>query len=84
MSRNDDSTKENYQNYYKLIAIDLSRKTNTNISQKINFTGKLEDDGATMFFIAEKQQKTLLIFSLDSLFQNNINNGTSKNIKLIE
>ena len=84
MSRNDDSTKENYQNYYKLIAIDLSRKTNMNISQKINFTGKLEDDGATMFFIAEKQQKTLLIFSLDSLFQNNINNGTSKNIKLIE
>ena len=29
-----------------------------NIPQKINFTGKLEeDDGATMFFIAERQQK---------------------------
>ena len=29
---------------------------------------KLEEDGgATMFFIAEKQQKTILNFSLDSL-----------------
>ena len=26
-----------------------------------------EDDGATMFFIAEKQQKTISNFSLDSL-----------------
>ena len=48
--------------------IDLSRQTNTNISLKINFTGGLEeDDGATMSFIAEKQQKTILNFSLDSL-----------------
>ena len=39
-----------------------------NISLKINFTGGLEeDDGATMSFIAEKQQKTILNFSLDSL-----------------
>ena len=36
--------------------------------QQINFTGKLEEsDGATEFFIAEKQQKTILNFSLDSL-----------------
>ena len=56
------------QDYYKLIGIDLSRQTNTNIPQQINFTGKLEeDDGAVMFFIAEKQQKTILNFSLDSL-----------------
>ena len=41
---------------------------NTTISQQINFTGKLkEDDGAIMFFIAEKQRKTILNFSLDSL-----------------
>ena len=47
-----------HQNYYNLIDIDLSRQTNTNIPQQINFTGKLEeDDGATIFFIAEKQQK---------------------------
>ena len=34
--------------------------------QQINFIGKLkEDDGAIVFFIAEKQQKTILNFSLD-------------------
>ena len=38
------------------------------IPQQINFTGKLEeDDGATMFFIAEKQQETILNFTLASL-----------------
>ena len=57
-----------HQNYYKLIGTDLSRQKNTIISQKINFTGKLEeDDGATMFFIAGRQQKTIQNFSLDSL-----------------
>ena len=62
MSRNNDYTTENlleflyHQNRYKLIKIDLSRQTNTSISQQINFEEKLEeDDGATMFFIAEKQ-----------------------------
>ena len=74
MSRNDDYTTGNisdspcHQNYYKLIGIDLSRQTNMSIPQQINFTGRLEeDDGATMFFIAEKQQKAILNFSLDSL-----------------
>ena len=57
-----------HQNHYKLLGIDLSRWTNISIPQQINFTGKLEEDnGATMFFIAEKQQKTVLNFSLDSL-----------------
>ena len=56
------------QNYYKLIGIGLSRQANTSIPLQINFTGKLEeDDGATMFFIAEKQQKAVLNVSLDSL-----------------
>ena len=33
------------------------------IPQQINFAGKLEeDDGATIFFIAEKQQKIILDF----------------------
>ena len=51
-----------------IIGIDLSREANTRILQQIDFVGKLEeDDGATMFFIAEKQQKTILNFSLDSL-----------------
>ena len=60
MSRNDDYTKINLldfsysQNYYKLIGIDLSRQTNTNIPQQTNLIGKLdEDDDAIMFFIAE-------------------------------
>ena len=57
-----------HQNYYKLIVIDLSRQTHTSIPQQINFTGKSEEDhGAIMFFIAEKQQKIILNFSLDSL-----------------
>ena len=74
MSRNDNYTTANlldfsyHQSYYKLIGIDLSRQTNTNIPQQINFVGNLEeDDGATMFFIAEKQQNTILNFSLNVL-----------------
>ena len=56
------------QKHYKLIDIDLSNQTNTNIPQQVNFGGKLEKDyGATMFFLAEKQQKTILNCSLDSL-----------------
>ena len=74
MSQNDDYTTENlldyfyYQKYYKLIDIDLSRQINTSIPQKIDIVGKLEeDDGATMFVINEKQQKTIVTFSSDSL-----------------
>ena len=63
ISRNNDYTKGNFLdysyhlNYYKLIGIDLSRQTKTNFSEQINFIGKLEDNDATKFFIAEKQQK---------------------------
>ena len=73
MSRNDDYITGNLLDYlyhqsYKLIGIDLSRQIITSIPQQINFIGKLgEDDGATIFFIAEKQQKTTLHFFLDSL-----------------
>ena len=43
-----------HQNYYKLIGIDLSRQTNTNIPQQINFIENLsKNDGATMFLIAD-------------------------------
>ena len=45
----------------------MSRQTNTSIPQQINFTGKLEVDGATTVFFAENQQKTILKFSLDLL-----------------
>ena len=58
--------------YYKRIGIDLYWQTNTSIPQKNNFVGKLgEDDGVKMFFIAEKQQKTILNVSLDSSVVNN-------------
>ena len=64
MLTNDDYATENlldyldHQSYHKSIGTDSSRQTNTNIPQQINFTGKLvEDDGATKFFIEEKQQK---------------------------
>ena len=74
MSRNNDYTTGNlldylcHQKYYKLIGIYLSKQRNMIIPQQINFVGKLEeDDGATMFFIIEKQQKATLNFSLDSL-----------------
>ena len=41
--------------------VQIYEEKNTNIPQEINFTEKVEeDDGATMFFIAEKQQKTIL------------------------
>ena len=59
MSKNDHYTTGNFldylyrQNYYKFIGIDLSRQTNKNIPQIINFTGKFEKDhGGTMFLIA--------------------------------
>ena len=53
-----------YQNCYKFTGIDLSRQTNTRISQQINFVGKLEhENNAAMLFMAEKQQKTVLNFS---------------------
>ena len=69
MSRNYDYTTGNLldylhnQNHYKRIVIDLSRQTNTSIPQQINFTEKSKgDNGKTLFFIVEKQQKTTLFF----------------------
>ena len=57
-----------HQKCYKLIGINLSWQTNTSIPQQINFIGKLVvDNGATMFLIAEKQQKAILNLFLDSL-----------------
>ena len=57
-----------HQKYYKLIGIDLSRQISRNTSQQINFVGKLEEvDDSIMIFISEKQQKTILNFSLDLL-----------------
>ena len=38
--------------------MDLSRQTNTNIPQEINFTGKLEEDDGSTFFYCGKASKT--------------------------
>ena len=75
-----------HQKYYELISVDLSRKTNTSIPPQNNFVWKLEkNDGATILFVSEMQQKIILNFSLDSLIvTESYNNGTSKNIKLFE
>ena len=59
-----------HQKYYKLISIDLSKQTNTVITQQINFTEKLVYyvfNIVAMFFITEKLQKAILNVSLDSL-----------------
>ena len=51
-----------------LLALIYQDKKNMNIHQQVNFTKKIrEDDGAAIFFIAEKQEKTISNFSLDSL-----------------
>ena len=67
MSKNDDYTTGNlldyeyFKDHYKLIAIDLSKKIeleNPDLKQQINFTGRLEENNARMFFIIEKKQET--------------------------
>ena len=60
---------EYFKDYYKLIAINLSKQTkleNIDLKQQINFIGRLEED-ATMFFIIEKKQETTFHFSQNSL-----------------
>ena len=59
-----------HQNYYERNCIHLPRQTNTSIFPQINFVRKWEkNNGATMFFIDKKQQKTVLNFSLDLLIK---------------
>ena len=48
----------------KLIVIDLSKQTKLKDPQQIDFIGKFsERNGATMFFIIEKSEKTTFNFS---------------------
>ena len=62
---------EHFSKHYKLIEIDLSKQIElekSDLKQKINVTGKLEEDnGATMFFIFEKSEETTFNFSQNSL-----------------
>ena len=74
MSNNNDYTIGNlldyayFKKYYKLIAIDLSKKTKLKDPQQINFIWKLlKHTGATMFFIIEKSEETTFEFSQNSV-----------------
>ena len=61
---------EYFSNYYKLIAIDLSKQLeleNSDLWQHINFIGKLENDEATMFFIIEKSEEKNFEFLQNSV-----------------
>ena len=71
MSKNNDYTTGNlldseyFKDYYKLIAIDLNKQIeleNPDSKQKINFTGRLEENNATIFFIIEKKEETIFDF----------------------
>ena len=54
-----------FKNYYKLIAIDLSKQQvlqeNEDLIQQINFIGRLEQ--ASVFIIIEKKENAILEFS---------------------
>ena len=59
-----------FNNYYKMIAIDLSKRqtldTDPKAIQQINFTGNLAREGnanTTMFFIIEETKETIFDFS---------------------
>ena len=53
---------EYFLNHYKLLAVDLSKQDVDLTRQQINFIGKLEQN-ATIFFIIEKLEETILEFS---------------------
>ena len=76
MSKNNDYTTGNlldyeyFKDHYKLIAIDLSKQIeleNPDLTQKINFIGRLEEKNGTMFFIIEKKEETTFDFSQNSV-----------------
>ena len=57
MIKNSDYTTGYFKDHYKLIAIDLSKRTeleNPDLKQQIKFIGRLEEN-STMFFIIENK-----------------------------
>ena len=73
MSKNIDYTTGNlldyeyFSNYYKLIAINLSKQTeleNPDLKQQINFIGRVgRNKGATKLFVIENKEETTFDFS---------------------
>ena len=57
---------EYFKDHYKLIPIYLSKQIelgNPDLKQQINFTRRLEENNATVFFIIEKKEETTFDFS---------------------
>ena len=75
MSRNNDCAICNVLNFayfnenYRLIAIDLGKKTKLKDPRQNNFIDKLENqaNGATVFFIIEKSEETTFEFLQNSV-----------------
>ena len=76
MSKNNNYTTGNllnyecFKDYYRLIAIDLSKRIeleNPDLKQQTNFVGGLEENNATMFLIIEKKEETTFDFSQNSV-----------------
>ena len=75
MSGNNDHTADNlldfasFKKNYRLIAIDLSKKTKLKDPQQISFIGKLENQAhrATMFFVIKKSGETTFEFLQNSM-----------------
>ena len=74
MNKNNHYTTGNFLDYEHfskyLIAIDLRKQIeleNPDLKQQINFTGRLEENNATMFLIIEKKEETTFEFSQNSV-----------------
>ena len=93
MSKSNDNTTgslldyEYFKDHYKLIAIDLNKHIeleNPDLKQQINFTRRLEENNATMFFIIEKKEETIFDFSQTLFDMYMYRNRNSKDCKFIE
>ena len=75
VNRNNDYTTGNlldfacFKENFRLIAIDLSKKTKSNHPQQINFISKFENqvNGEKVFFIIEKSEETTFEFLQNSV-----------------
>ena len=75
-----------FSNHYEVIAIDLSKQIKLkklDLKQNVNFIGKLEENnGATVFFIIKKSEKTTFNFLQN--YVSIIQNENTKNHKFFK
>ena len=71
-----------FKNYYKLIAIDLSKQQvlqeNEDLIQQTNFIGRLEQASNVYIIIKKKENAILDFLKILLMYCININNGKSK------